>query len=112
MVLDILMPEVDGLEVCRRLRASSGGGVPVVFLSSRDEEIDKVLGLEMGGDDYVTKPFSPRELAARVKAVLRRAERRRAQPAERLGAPAGGAGEPRPRAPRGALRRGLPCGSR
>ncbi len=72
VVLDILMPEVDGLEVCRRLRASPGVTVPVVFLSSRDEEIDKVLGLEMGGDDYVTKPFSPRELAARVKAVLRR----------------------------------------
>ena len=74
VVLDILMPEVDGLEVCRRLRASPRAHVPVVFLSSRDEEIDKVLGLEMGGDDYVTKPFSPRELAARVKAVLRRAE--------------------------------------
>jgi two-component system OmpR family response regulator len=67
VVLDILMPEVDGLEVCRRLRASPRAHLPVVFLSSRDEEIDKVLGLEMGGDDYVTKPFSPRELAARVK---------------------------------------------
>lgn len=74
VVLDILMPEVDGLEVCRRLRASERRHVPVVFLSSRDEEIDKVLGLELGGDDYVTKPFSPRELAARVKAVLRRAD--------------------------------------
>lgn len=82
VVLDILMPEVDGLEVCRRLRASPGGGVPVVFLSSRDEEIDKVLGLELGGDDYVTKPFSPRELAARVKAVLRRAELVARPPAE------------------------------
>jgi two-component system OmpR family response regulator len=82
VVLDILMPEVDGLEVCRRLRASPAGGVPVVFLSSRDEEIDKVLGLEMGGDDYVTKPFSPRELAARVKAVLRRAELVARPPAE------------------------------
>ena len=75
VVLDILMPELDGLEVCRRLRASARSATPVVFLSSRDEEIDKVLGLELGGDDYVTKPFSPRELAARVKAVLRRAER-------------------------------------
>ena len=74
VVLDILMPELDGLEVCRRLRASPRASTPVVFLSSRDEEIDKVLGLEMGGDDYVTKPFSPRELAARVKAVLRRAD--------------------------------------
>ena len=74
VVLDILMPEVDGLEVCRRLRASQRAHLPVVFLSSRDEEIDKGLGLEMGGDDYVTTPFSPRELAARVKAVLRRAD--------------------------------------
>lgn len=74
VVLDIMMPEVDGLEVCRRLRASERRHVPVVFLSSRDEEIDKVLGLELGGDDYITKPFSPRELAARVKAVLRRAD--------------------------------------
>jgi two-component system, OmpR family, response regulator len=71
VVLDILMPELDGLEVCRRLRATTR--IPVVFLSSRDEEIDKVIGLEIGGDDYLTKPFSPRELAARVKAVLRRA---------------------------------------
>jgi two-component system OmpR family response regulator len=70
VVLDIVMPEMDGLETCRRLRAQ--GNVPVVFLSSRDEELDRVLGLEMGGDDYLTKPFSPRELSARVKAVLRR----------------------------------------
>lgn len=82
VVLDILMPEVDGLEVCRRLRGSARSAVPVVFLSSRDEEIDKVLGLEMGGDDYVTKPFSPRELAARVKAVLRRADAASAPPSE------------------------------
>ncbi len=72
VVLDVLMPEMDGLEVCRRLRAVSR--TPVVFLSSRDEEVDKIVGLELGGDDYVTKPFSPRELAARVRAVLRRAE--------------------------------------
>lgn len=70
VVLDVLMPELDGIEVCRRLRASSR--VPVVFLSSRGEELDRVLGLELGGDDYVTKPFSPRELVSRVKAVLRR----------------------------------------
>lgn len=82
VVLDILMPEIDGLEVCRRLRASAIKQVPIVFLSSRDEEIDKVIGLELGGDDYVTKPFSPRELAARVKAVLRRAELAAAPPAE------------------------------
>jgi two-component system OmpR family response regulator len=74
VVLDILMPELDGIEVCRRLRASSR--VPIVFLSSRDEELDRVLGLELGGDDFMGKPFSPRELVARVKAVLRRASDR------------------------------------
>jgi two-component system OmpR family response regulator len=71
VVLDIIMPELDGLEVCRRLRERSR--VPILFLSSRDEELDRVLGLELGADDYVTKPFSPRELVARVKAMLRRA---------------------------------------
>src|SRR2546429_7063997 len=71
IVLDIGMPEMDGLEVCRRLRQRSD--VPVLFLSARDEEIDRILGLEMGGDDYVTKPFSPRELVARVNVILRRA---------------------------------------
>ena len=70
LVLDVLMPELDGLAVCRRVRASTR--VPIIFLSSRTEEADRVLGLELGGDDYVTKPFSPRELAARVRAVLRR----------------------------------------
>ncbi len=70
VVLDIIMPEQDGLEVCRRIRARAN--LPIVFLTSRDEEIDRVLGLELGADDYVTKPFSPRELVARVKAVLRR----------------------------------------
>jgi two-component system OmpR family response regulator len=70
LVLDILMPEMDGTEVCRQLRANSS--VPIIFLSSKDDEIDRVVGLELGGDDYVTKPFSPRELVARVKAVLRR----------------------------------------
>ena len=73
VVLDVMMPEMDGTEVCRRLRRSAPT-VPIIFLSSRDDEIDRVLGLELGGDDYVTKPFSPRELVARVKAVLRRAE--------------------------------------
>jgi two-component system OmpR family response regulator len=71
VVLDILMPELDGTEVCREIRRHSD--VPIVFLSSRDEELDRILGLELGGDDYVTKPFSPRELAARVRAILRRA---------------------------------------
>jgi two-component system OmpR family response regulator len=70
VILDILMPELDGTEVCRRIRLTSR--VPIVFLSSRDDEIDRILGLELGGDDYVTKPFSPRELVARVRAVLRR----------------------------------------
>src|ERR1041385_6592646 len=79
VVLDILMPELDGTEVCRELRRRSR--VPIVFLSSRDEELDRILGLELGGDDYVTKPFSPRELLARVRAVLRRA-RGEATPAQ------------------------------
>ena len=70
VVLDINMPRLDGLEVCRRLRAS--GDLPILFLSSRDDEIDRVLGLELGGDDYVVKPFSPREVVARVGAILKR----------------------------------------
>jgi len=70
IVLDILMPELDGLAVCRTLREISS--VPIVLLSSRDEEVDRILGLDMGADDYVGKPFSPRELVARVKANLRR----------------------------------------
>ena len=73
VVLDIMLPRVDGLEVCRRLRAEST--VPIIMLTARDDELDKVLGLELGADDYITKPFSPRELVARVRAVLRRAER-------------------------------------
>lgn len=71
VLLDVMMPELDGTEVCRRLR-QAGHAVPVIFLSSRDEEVDRILGLELGGDDYVTKPFSPREVVARVRAVLRR----------------------------------------
>ena len=70
LVLDINMPEMDGLELCRKLRQSSE--VPILFLSSRDDEIDRVLGLELGADDYVTKPFSPRELVARINAILKR----------------------------------------
>ncbi len=72
VILDVGLPGIDGLEVCRRIRASDAG-VSVVFLTARDDEIDRVLGLEMGADDYVTKPFSPRELVARVRAQLRRA---------------------------------------
>jgi len=70
IILDIGMPEFDGLDVCREVRKSSD--VPILFLSARDDEIDRVLGLEIGGDDYVTKPFSPRELVARVNVILRR----------------------------------------
>jgi len=73
VVLDINMPRMDGLEVCRRLRAE--GDLPILFLSSRDDEIDRVLGLELGGDDYVVKPFSPREVVARVSAILKRGGR-------------------------------------
>ncbi len=72
VVLDVGLPDVDGLEVCRRLRQTST--IPVIFLTARDGEIDRVLGLELGADDYVTKPFSPAELVARIKAVLRRTE--------------------------------------
>jgi DNA-binding response OmpR family regulator len=74
LVLDVVMPGLDGLSLCRRLRATESGGPPIVFLSSRGEELDRVLGLELGGDDYLTKPFSPAELVARVKAVLRRVD--------------------------------------
>jgi len=72
VVLDVGLPDFDGLEVCRRLRASSK--VPIIFLTARDSEVDRVLGLELGADDYVTKPFSPAELVARVKAILRRVD--------------------------------------
>jgi two-component system OmpR family response regulator len=73
VVLDVLMPELDGLAVCRALRGPGAPRIPIIFLSSRGDEVDRVNGLELGGDDYVTKPFSPRELATRVRAVLRRA---------------------------------------
>jgi DNA-binding response OmpR family regulator len=77
VVLDVGLPGIDGLEVCRRLRADTINevkSIPVIFLTARDSEIDRILGLEMGADDYLTKPFSPRELVARVKAILRRSE--------------------------------------
>jgi two-component system OmpR family response regulator len=79
VVLDVGMPEMDGLEVCRQIRRSSE--VPILFLSARGEEIDRILGLEMGGDDYVTKPFSPRELVARVNVILRRVRPAASEPA-------------------------------
>lgn len=87
-ILDIGMPEMDGLEVCRRIRKVSA--LPILFLSARDGEIDRVVGLEIGGDDYVTKPFSPRELVARVKAILKRT--------------GGNAQEPQPALARGPVR--------
>ncbi len=71
VILDLMLPGLDGLEVCKRIRAESQ--VPIIMLSARGEELDKVLGLELGADDYVTKPFSPRELVSRVRANLRRA---------------------------------------
>jgi len=70
-VLDIGLPGIDGTEICRRLR-ESGDWTPVIFLTARDDEVDRIVGLELGADDYLTKPFSPRELVARIKAVLRR----------------------------------------
>ena len=79
IVLDIMLPGTDGYEVCRRLRAK--GDTPVLFLSARDTELDKVVGLEIGGDDYLAKPFGVRELIARVKALLRRSGTRTAEPA-------------------------------
>jgi two-component system, OmpR family, response regulator len=79
IILDINMPKMDGLEVCRRLRAE--GDIPILFLSSRDDEIDRVLGIELGADDYVVKPFSPREVVARVMAILRRSTGKAAMPA-------------------------------
>jgi DNA-binding response OmpR family regulator len=72
VVLDLGLPDVDGFELCRRLR--DGGNVPILILTARDDEVDRIIGLELGADDYLTKPFSPRELVARARAVLRRTE--------------------------------------
>jgi DNA-binding response OmpR family regulator len=77
VVLDVMLPKLDGLEVCRRLRVTSG--VPIIMLTARDDEVDKVLGLELGADDYITKPFSIREFRSRIRAVLRRATQLSAQ---------------------------------
>jgi two-component system alkaline phosphatase synthesis response regulator PhoP len=81
VVLDLMLPKLDGLEVCRRLRASQDP-TAILMLTARDEDIDKILGLELGADDYLTKPFNPRELVARVKAILRRGERQHADTAK------------------------------
>src|ERR687893_2336055 len=83
VVLDLMLPRLDGLEVCKRLRAQST--VPIIMLTARDDELDKVLGLELGADDYITKPFSIREFRSRVRALLRRASvQRRDDPAEEV----------------------------
>ena len=76
MVLDLMVPEVDGWEVCRRVRSGVAPDLPIIMLTARDDDVDKIVGLELGADDYLTKPFNPRELVARVRAVLRRTGRR------------------------------------
>jgi len=85
VVLDVGLPGMDGLELCKRIRAQ--GSTPVLFLSARADEVDRIVGLELGGDDYLVKPFSPRELVARVRAVLRRFEAAEAQRVERKPSP-------------------------
>jgi DNA-binding response OmpR family regulator len=82
IILDLNLPDIDGIEVCRRIRKSSD--VPILMLTARDEDVDKIIGLEVGADDYLTKPFNPRELVARVKSILRRAtpERREKESAQ------------------------------
>jgi len=84
IVLDIGIPGMDGLELCRTLRAR-GDWTPVVFVTARDDEVDRILGLELGADDYLTKPFSPRELVARVRALIRRASAPTGAPVRRVG---------------------------
>lgn len=84
IVLDIGIPTLDGLELCRTLRAR-GDWTPVVFVTARDDEVDRILGLELGADDYLTKPFSPRELVARVRALIRRSQVRDGSEERRLG---------------------------
>src|SRR5947207_6471548 len=75
IVLDLLLPDMDGIEVCRRIRRTLD--VPILMLTARDEDVDKIIGLEVGADDYMTKPFNPRELVARVKSILRRSHHER-----------------------------------
>jgi two-component system catabolic regulation response regulator CreB len=85
-ILDIGLPDMTGLEVCRRLREKRGS-IPILFLTARDGEVDRILGLELGGDDYVTKPFSPREIVARVRAILRRANSAHEEPKQEIPVP-------------------------
>jgi len=75
IVLDLMLPAIDGWEVCRRVRVGDQRGLPIIMLTARDDDVDKIVGLELGADDYMTKPFNPRELVARIKAILRRSER-------------------------------------
>lgn len=77
IILDLMLPDIDGIEICRRIRTSSD--VPILMLTARDEDVDRIIGLEVGADDYMSKPFNPRELVARVKAVLRRSAPERRQ---------------------------------
>jgi DNA-binding response OmpR family regulator len=77
IVLDLMLPDIDGIEICRRIRKTSD--VPILMLTARDEDVDKIIGLEVGADDYLTKPFNPRELVARVKSILRRSSPERRQ---------------------------------
>ncbi len=85
VVLDLMLPGLDGWEVCRRVRAQSD--VPIIMLTARSDDIDKIVGLELGADDYMTKPFNPRELVARVKAILRRSDKKPAPAAESTDTP-------------------------
>ena len=78
IILDLMLPDLDGIEVCRRIRQRSD--VPILMLTARDDDVDKIIGLEVGADDYLTKPFNPRELVARVKSILRRSTTRRRDP--------------------------------
>ena len=78
IILDLMLPDIDGIEVCRRIRR--GSDLPILMLTARDEDVDKIIGLEVGADDYMTKPFNPRELVARVKSILRRAAPARKEP--------------------------------
>ncbi len=82
VVLDLMLPELDGWEVCRRIRSNSN--LPIIMLTARDDDVDKIVGLELGADDYLTKPFNPRELVARVRAVLRRSDPAVNQPADQV----------------------------
>jgi DNA-binding response OmpR family regulator len=81
IVLDLMLPDIDGVEICRRIRQRSD--IPVLMLTARDEDVDKIIGLEVGADDYLTKPFNPRELVARVKSILRRTAPERKRPESR-----------------------------